>query len=178
MTDNNERVAKALADEVASKGMSRWTYTGLARAAIATMDKPSVEPLMCRTFSEDGRELICDKPARYIVWGVLYGKVRVGPKCWDHAPKPVMGHDAIEMDWVDTMPHAAIYEIPATPAKPSVTVTREQVIEAAGEALAAQCPKHNDGKGSIIPTCACPSFRQLGIIADAIVALVNGADRG
>lgn len=72
--------------------------------------------LQCRTFSADGRASMCDRPARYIVWGHLYEKQHQGPKCWEHAPKPKMGHDAVEQDYVATMPHAAIYEIPLAPA--------------------------------------------------------------
>ena len=143
------RLSYALAEEM---GKHRWASSGdpqerfqhtcicgetfhafkshVADALIAALDahraSQAHEALMCRTFSEDGKQVICDKPAKYIVWGVLYGKMNVGPKCWDHAPKPRAGHDAVELDFVATMPHAAIYEIPAP--EPTVKPDREQLI--------------------------------------------------
>lgn len=66
----------------------------------------------CRTFSADGQQVLCDRPARYIVWGHLYAKQDKGPKCWEHAPKPKAGQDGVEQDFVSVMPHAAIYELP------------------------------------------------------------------
>lgn len=59
--------------------------------------------LTCRTFAPDGTS-VCDKPAKYVVWGHLYQKLDKGPKCAEHAPETPIP------PWLGGQ--GAIYEIP------------------------------------------------------------------
>lgn len=43
------------------------------------------DDLTCRTFDDTGGS-VCDRPARFIVWGHLYEKRDKGPKCGRHLP--------------------------------------------------------------------------------------------
>jgi len=69
------------------------------------------EALTCRTFSEDGREVICTAPARWIVWGHLYEKRDKGPKCSRHLPAKVREQGMVHLTGLGIFTEA-IYAIP------------------------------------------------------------------
>lgn len=52
----------------------------------AAADASAGVPLVCRTFSDDGRQVLCHDPAVVVVWGDGFAKAARGPKCAAHAP--------------------------------------------------------------------------------------------
>jgi hypothetical protein len=94
----------------------RYGDDGCRHAPAAAPDER--EALTCRTFDERG-ESVCDRPARYIVWGHLFEKRDKGPKCGRHLPQT---HDA---PW--SLVQSAIYEIPALAARPAPVVSGADV---------------------------------------------------
>ncbi len=64
--------------------------------------------LKCLSRDEAGKDN-CSKPARYIVWGHLYEKNQKGLRCYEHAARPLMGHDGVPSPFVNTQ--AAVFEL-------------------------------------------------------------------
>lgn len=77
------------------------------------------EQLMCRTFSDDGRDVVCDRPATHIVWGHLYERRDKGPKCTKHLPKKVREQGMVHLTGLGIFTEA-IYVIPDAVLEPRV----------------------------------------------------------
>lgn len=109
---------------------------------------PAPEPsdaLMCRTFSDDGLEVVCDRPARYIVWGHLYERRDKGPKCARHLPRSVREQGMVHLTALGIF-RQAIYEIPDRVA-PTAPTSRDGDVLAAIRAFDERIEGALDGAG-------------------------------